>query len=227
MNTIEQDILPALYRRRFGESAAYRDAVWRRVVDVILQPRIAGAQRVLDLGCGWGECIRHLRAPQRLGMDLNPEAGMHLGEGVRFLHHDCSKSWPLPDASLDAIVSSNFLEHLPDKGALLAALREARRCLAPGGCIVLLGPNLRFTGGAYWDFLDHHIPLTDRSIAEALETCGFRVRECLPRFLPYTMSGGRTPPLLLVDLYLRLPLVWPLFGRQFLVSAVIDGNPPQ
>jgi hypothetical protein len=34
------------------------------------------------------------------------------------------------------------------------------------------------------------------------------------------MSGGKNPPLLAVKLYLKLPLVWHFFGKQFLVMAV-------
>jgi SAM-dependent methyltransferase len=216
------ELLPEQYRRRFGETAAYRDAVWQRIVSIALAPRMRGASRVLDLGCGWGEFIRNVRAEQRFAMDLNPDAEGRVGPEVRFIAHDCAERWPLADGSLDLVFSSNFLEHLPHKDAVLAALREARRCLAPGGRLILMGPNLRFTGGAYWDFWDHHVPLTERSISEALALCGFRVSECLPRFLPYSMSQGRNPPLVLVGLYLRLPPLWRLFGGQFLVTAHAD-----
>ncbi len=44
--------------------------------------------------------------------------------------------------------------------------------------------------GHYWDYFDHLIPLTDRSLAEALEMNGFRVEEQIPRFLPWTMTGS-------------------------------------
>ena len=217
----DQQMLANQYRRRFGAEGAYRDGVWSRIVSIVLRPRIGRPRRVLDLGCGWGEFSRHVAAPERFAMDLNPEAAAHLDTGVRFLEHDCTRPWPLPDASLDLVFSSNFLEHLPDKAAVMAALREARRCLAPGGQIVLVGPNLRFTGGAYWDFWDHHVPLTERSLAEALELLDFRIEECRPRFLPYSMSQGRNPPLPLVSVYLHLPFLWPLVGRQFLLRAQV------
>ncbi len=29
--------------------------------------------------------------------------------------------------------------------------------------MLVLQPNIRYVGGAYWDFLDHHLPLTDRT----------------------------------------------------------------
>ena len=82
-----------------------------------------------------------------------------------------------------------------------------------------MGPNIRFVGGEYWDFWDHYLPLTDRSLSEVLQIVGFRIERCLPRFLPYTMSRGSTPPLPLVRLYLKWPWCWPLFGKQFLIIA--------
>jgi len=216
------DALSEQYRRRFAATRDYRDAVWRLLVERCFQRWVGPAERVLDLGCGWGEFSRHIRAGSRFAMDLNPDAAALLDPGVHFLRQDCAAPWPLAAASLDVVFSSNFLEHLPDKAAVAATLGEARRCLAPGGRIVLVGPNLRHTGGAYWDFWDHHVPLTERSLAELLTLCGFRVEQALPRFLPYTMSQGRNPPLALVALYLRLPWLWPLLGKQFLVVGRVD-----
>ena len=48
----------------------------------------------------------------------------------------------------------------------------------------------------------------------------FEVTSAIPRFLPYTMADGQQPPLLAVKMYLKLPIAWPLFGKQFLVTAV-------
>jgi hypothetical protein len=73
--------------------------------------------------------------------------------------------------------------------------------------------------GSYWDYWDHFIPITDESMAEALSLKGFKVIEKLDRFLPYTMSGGKKPPLFAVKLYLKLRFVWSFFGKQFLVVA--------
>jgi SAM-dependent methyltransferase len=207
------------YDRRFGAAQAYRDGVWTTLLQSRLQDWVGRDKRVLDLGCGWGEFVRNVQAAERYAMDLNPDAAGLVGEGVAFLHQDCSQPWPLEDASLDVIFSSNFLEHLPDKPAIESTLIQARRCLRPDGQIILMGPNIRFTGGAYWDFWDHHVALTDRSISELLELSGFRVTQCIPRFMPFTMSDGREPPLFLVRVFLALPLAWPILGRQFLVRA--------
>ena len=70
-----------------------------------------------------------------------------------------------------------------------------------------------------WDFWDHFLSLTELSLAEALDNNGYRVERAVPRFLPYTTINRPSYPMAFVRLYLRLPFVWPLFGRQFLVVA--------
>jgi SAM-dependent methyltransferase len=212
-------VLQDEYNRRFGERAEYRDRVWRVLCSDFFSKYISAQAAVLDLGAGWGEFSRNVSAREKYAIDLNPETGRRVEGFARFLHQDCSRPWPLEDASLDVVFTSNFLEHLPSKEAVDDTLRECRRCLKPGGTILCLGPNIRHVPGAYWDFWDHHIPITDASMAEALELQGFSVREKISRFLPYTMSGNRETPLLFVKAYLRLPVVWPIFGKQFLVVA--------
>jgi predicted SAM-dependent methyltransferase len=61
---------------------------------------------------------------------------------------------------LDVIFTSNFFEHLVSKQALSQTILQAKKCLVPGGRLIAMGPNIRFVGGAYWDFWDHiwHLP---------------------------------------------------------------------
>ena len=207
------------YSRRFSVLQEYRNEVWKILTAEYFQNLIPPDSTVLDLGSGWGEFINNIRAAKKYGMDLNPEGRQRLGADVEFLEQDCSKEWQVAEGSLDCVFTSNFFEHLPDKGALRATLTQARRCLKPGGQIICLGPNIKHLPGLYWDFWDHYLPLTELSLKEALELLDFRVGTCLGRFLPYTMAAGRNPPLALVQMYLKLPFLWPLAGKQFLVVA--------
>jgi SAM-dependent methyltransferase len=186
-----------------------------RFFQLLIPTKSAG----LDLGCGYGEFINHIQAATKYAMDLNPDARGRLNEDVRFFLHDCSVEWPLPPDSLDVIFSSNFFEHLPSKEMLSGVIAHAVRCLKQGGRLICLGPNARYLTGSYWDFWDHHIPLSDRSLQELLELKGLRVVRIWKRFLPFTMSAGVKPPPPFVNLYLKLPWLWPFFGRQFLIIS--------
>lgn len=197
--------------------ARYRDRVWKELIRVFFQRYIRPDDAVLDLGSGWGEFIRNVQSRRRIAMDLNPDMPARVGPGVETIVQDCAQHWSLADHSIDLVFTSNFFEHLPSKDALRRTLHEARRCLKKDGRIICLGPNARLVNGAYWDFWDHYLPLTDRSMREILLLSGFAVERMIPGFLPYSMSQGFNPPVGLVSLYLRMPLLWRIFGRQFLL----------
>jgi SAM-dependent methyltransferase len=160
-------------------------------------------------------------------MDLNPQSKARLASGIEFFQQDCSQHWLLDAGALDVVFTSNFFEHLPDKVTLGRTLDEIFRCLKPGGCLIAMGPNIKFTEGRYWDFWDHYLPLTESSLAEGLRVRGFQIELCHDRFLPYTMVGGPTYPLWMLSLYLKLPILWRWKGEQFLVVARKPGGSPQ
>ena len=204
---------------RFEQSASYRIKVWEILTQEFFSAWIPATSTVLDLGCGWGEFINQIVAQKKYGMDLNPASPGKLSRDVTFLGQDCSEPWQLPDSHLDVVFTSNFFEHLPSKETLQRTLAEAFRCLKPNGRLICLGPNIKFLPGEYWDFWDHFLPLTELSLQEGLELTGFSVERKWPRFLPYSMSQGFTPPLVFLRLYLRLRFIWPILGKQFLVLA--------
>jgi SAM-dependent methyltransferase len=215
----DPDELQGIYEHRFSSMLQYRMEVWHILVSAYFQAFVQLGDTVLDLGCGYGEFINNIRCSSKFGMDLNPRSPEFLAPNIKFLQQDCSTRWALPDASLDVVFTSNFFEHLPDKLSLRNTLREAHRCLKPGGSLIALGPNIKYVQGSYWDFWDHFLCLTELSVGEAMLNNGFRVKRSIPRFLPYSMVTSPQYPLIFVRLYLALPIIWRVFGKQFLVLA--------
>jgi len=215
--TTNSSDLTQIYQSRFQGSAEYRLSVWQTLIRRFLSSWIPHDGRVLDLGAGHGEFINQVPAKKKWAMDLNPDTAGRLSQNVQFMRQDCSQSWPLPESSLDLVFTSNFFEHLPDKECLKRTLQQAFRALRPGGHLVALGPNIRLVPGAYWDFWDHYLPLTEHSLAEAGKLVGFTVERSLAATLPYSMSQGFQPPLWAVRIYLAMPIFWRFFGKQFLV----------
>ncbi len=213
--------LDVLYSHRFDDA----DEVWKRQVWGILYRRVFASlirpeHVLLDVGGGYCELVNAARARRRVVVDMNPRTREYAAEGVEVSVGSAERMDFLRDGEVDVAFSSNFFEHLPDKPTLVRMLHEIHRVLAPGGRLVAVGPNVRFMADTYWDYFDHHIPLSDRSMCELLAMCGFVPERVEPRFLPATVKSRlpRWPALVSVYLALR-PLSSFLFGRQFLVVA--------
>lgn len=104
-------------------------------------------QLVIDAGCGEGYGCAILAGTARwvLGVELVAEVCDHAGRHypqATFVQADLCRL-PLPEAAVDAVVSLQVIEHLPD---IERFLHETRRVLRPGGRLVCATPNrLTFT----------------------------------------------------------------------------------
>jgi SAM-dependent methyltransferase len=208
--------LQELYRHRFDEAdAVRRRLVWRELAHY-LQRYVPANGRVLDIACDQGGFIGNVRAAERWAVDLR-DMHSYLPADVRFVQaHGLRLSEVIPAQYFDLVFISNYLEHLDSGDAVSAQLRVVHELLKPGGRVLILQPNIRLVGGAYWDFLDHKTALTERSLAEAALTAGLVTRRVITRFLPFTTKSRWPQHPFLVRAYLRLPLAWRIFGRQTL-----------
>jgi SAM-dependent methyltransferase len=212
--------LAHLYRERFAEGdTAFKEEAWRILCGRMFQRYVQASDTVLDLGAGRCEFINAIRCRNKIAVDANPDVTKYARD-ARVLVSPSTDLHGIESGSIHVVFSSNLLEHLPTKATVLLTLVECRRVLLPGGTLILLMPNMRYLNGRYWDFFDHHTPLTHHSLSEALGLSGFRVDSVIPRFLPYSVAQTRLPkrPVFL-RVYLRLRFLWPLMGRQMLVIA--------
>jgi len=210
----------SLYEARFGPADRESKAqVWRVLCADFFQRYVPENATVLDIGAGFCEFINHIRCGRRIALDADPDLPRRAAAGVQVHCGTGDDLGWLDSASVDVVFASNVFEHFHTKAAVLRALEEARRVLRPGGRILILQPNIRFLPGAYWDFFDHHLPFTERSMCEGLRLAGFEIEEVRPRFLPYTTKSALPSWPVLVRAYLRLPLFHRLLGKQMFVVA--------
>jgi SAM-dependent methyltransferase len=211
-----RDDLPAIYARRFSDAdAPRRGDVWREITR-FLQRYIDPSSTVLDVACDRGAFINVVQAGQRIAVDLR-DVRAHLDPDVQFVQSDgLALLDVLPPASVDVIFMSNYLEHLPTADAVIEQLKVVAKLLRPGGRTVIMQPNIRLTGGSYWDFLDHKTPLTEKSLEEATHMAGLETEELITRFLPYTTKSKFPQSPLLVRGYLWFRPAWWVLGRQTL-----------
>jgi len=216
--------LEALYRLRFDDDDTARKLrIWREIAG-FLGRWIPPDAVVIDIACDAGYFIRNVTAAERWATDIRDVAA-GLGSGIHFVQVDgLELASAVPARYFDVAFMSNYLEHLPSSEAVLTQLRQVHRVLRPGGRLIVIQPNIRFVGGAYWDFLDHHVALTERSLREGALASGFEVETLIPRFLPYTTKGRLPQHPALVRAYLRLPPAWRLLGKQTLLVARSKGS---
>jgi SAM-dependent methyltransferase len=102
-----------------------------------VRQHVPAGQTVVELGCAGG--IKYFgERYDMIGCDVSAASLEALAEVYStLLQVDALQSIPLPDESVDAVVSSYFWEHVPP-ARKLALARECARVLLPGGKLVFL-----------------------------------------------------------------------------------------
>lgn len=166
--------------------------IQRAVLRVVPALRLSSGARLLDAPCGAGTLACSLAGAgfEVVGVDLDAAAADC--PGAVFGQADLEQPLPFPDASFDAVLSVEGIEHLENP---FNFLRELRRVLRPGGQLLLTTPNIagirsrvRFLGSGFYNQDPrplnesarhplHHIGLrTFPELRYALSTTGFRLR---------------------------------------------------
>ena len=173
---------------------------------------------ILEIGAGGCEFINQCGAAEKWAIDCRPDLETRAAGDERV------RIGRIQDVSLkgrrfEAVFMSNFLEHLDAPEEAAEVLAWCRENLNPGGRIGILGPNFRYAWREYFDCCDHRIALTHRSVAEHLAGAGFARIRTIPRTLPFSFRSAFPAAPCLVRLYLRLPILWRFFGKQYFVRA--------
>lgn len=220
MSGISSSELERIYQERFGDEVHLsRMRLWATLCKYWMQRYIPPDATVLDLAAGQCEFINQIQCTHKIAVDLNEDVRRYAASDVQVVIAWSHSMAEIASESVDVVFVSNFFEHLPDKQSFLDTLREIHRVLKQKGRLLILQPNIRFLNGEYWDFIDHFLPLTDRTLVEALKLVGMHVEEIRPRFLPYTTRSRLPQVPWLVRLYLMLPFVHRFFGKQAWVVA--------
>lgn len=219
----QAEYLKTLYANRFDHRQRQaKNAMWKVLIDSFLQQQIGSKNaRVLDIGGGYCEFINQVQAREKYLIDLNPDAKDFADPEVKVLNLDILSEIDdrlVPPASFDAIFVSNFFEHLHNKEELIQVLSFCFDRLKPGGSLLVIQPNFKYSYREYYDFIDHYLPITDASLTEVLRAIGFSIEVMIPRFLPFS-TKGRPSSTLLLKIYLKVPLLWHVFGGQLFVKA--------
>jgi SAM-dependent methyltransferase len=210
---------PASHERYFQTRLPYdprRAVVWREICRYLERRYISREATVLDVGAGYGDFINQVTAKERHAVDLTAELASYFDPDITLHVESCTAMATVRDASFDVAFASNVLEHLT-RDEVVAALAEVTRVLKPGGKLILIQPNFKYSVSAYFDDYTHVQVYTHVSLPDLLAACGFEIVSVEGRFLPLTIKSRLPTHRLLVRAYLASPLK-PL-GAQMLVVA--------
>jgi SAM-dependent methyltransferase len=166
----------------YAEYFGVEDRHWwfigrRRIILSLLGDRLPAAsadrtRRLLDLGCGTGTMLAHLRQFGEVeGLDADERAVEFCrarGESrVRLLD---GPELPLPDETFDVVTALDVLEHIEDD---TRALREIARVMRPGGLLLATVPAHRWMWGAQDEISHHFRRYSGSEMRERVEGAGF------------------------------------------------------
>jgi 2-polyprenyl-3-methyl-5-hydroxy-6-metoxy-1,4-benzoquinol methylase len=160
--------------------------------------------RLLDVGCGNGSLIYHMRRLgwKVAGVEINPDTvaiARKNGLNVKLaqLHQR-----PFPDGFFDVVYMGDVIEHLTQPRQ---ALSTSRRVLRPGGLIVIKTPNARCGFARYsllfaqltrlaWPFSEapyHLFDFSPATLTRMVTNTGFRpLRVCCSGRMPFFYTVG-------------------------------------
>lgn len=130
-----------------GYTAAVAETLTGWILRRISRFSAGGTVDILEMGGGSGDFFERVKNVARTYVNVEPgrvplsEAGLRRVGDSRYMCVRCSaEEIPLPDESVDVIISIASLDHVPD---YRKALAEARRLLREGGIFILTLNNRR------------------------------------------------------------------------------------
>lgn len=173
---------PEYYERmRALEEDAWWNAGMRDLAERLLRRADLPARGLLlDVGCGSGQTMSWFRRRWpgwgAIGVDVARDGlrAAATGAGSRVLAAS-ALALPLPDASVDTVITLDVLQHLPLGGGDVQGISEIRRVLRPGG-VVFIRTNAQAFPYSPDDPEYNFHKYTPRELHRKLEAAGFLVR---------------------------------------------------
>jgi len=115
---------------------------WEHVYRYAFACRFVAGKRVLDIACGEGygaAALQKAGAACVVGVDVSEEVCLHARNKYGLdARPGTAEQIPLPDKSVDVVVSFETIEHVPNP---VRFLDECVRVLVPGGRLIISTPN--------------------------------------------------------------------------------------
>ena len=157
------------YTERMVPEEAHGRIFWEHVARYRFAKDFVRGKRVLDIACGEGygaSSFAKAGAASVVGVDISAEVCERARSkyGIYARAGD-AQAIPLPDRSLDLVVSFETIEHV---SAPAAFVRECARVLVPDGTLIISTPNRPVYSGETTQNPFHKIELNEEEFLELL-----------------------------------------------------------
>ena len=200
------------------------ETFWEHVYRYAFASHYVRGKKVLDIACGEGygaAALLRAGASQVIGVDVSEMACAHANKkyGVD-ARQGSAEAIPLNEGSVEAIVSFETIEHVPNPYRFLD---ECKRVLAPGGILVISTPNKGIYRADNPANPHHCSEMTEEEFSSAIQARFQRMKLYTqhPRSAGWwsarTFASDLAPwtwfrPLHLIHRYLRLRMVGDALG---------------
>jgi SAM-dependent methyltransferase len=216
------------YTERMLPAEAHARIFWEHIGRYRFAKDFVPGKKVLDIACGEGYGAAGLAragAASVIGIDISPDVCDHARRkyGIDARAGD-AQAIPLPDRSIDLVVSFETIEHVDDPAAFLG---ECARVLLPQGMLIVSTPNRPVYSSQGRQNPYHRIEFDEREFVELLRSRFVVVRlyTQFPRsaawWSPRSLAAERSP-------WLRIKGYWRLSSwicpaiRSHVVPALRD-----
>jgi len=148
-----------------------------------------GAERILDVGCGWGRELSRLK--NAIGIDFSlpflKTAKNYVKNDIVLADAHCL---PFTNNAFDFVIASEVIEHLIDA---VKFLTEVKRVLKPKGRLLIQTPNKTLTLGKFIspEKCGHIREFTFSELKFLLEKLGFKILKRTGSTIPYIPSNSK------------------------------------
>jgi len=138
---------------------------------------LSEGNRILDLNPGFEGIYNEIDLSQNkyLALEQNPNIRSFLEKRSIPVKNWNISSIPLEDNSIDYVLSTPFIEHLPTYISALNLLIEIRRVLKPNGKILLIVPNYLSLKEIFFEDYKHGWITTKKRLMDMLLDCHYEI----------------------------------------------------
>lgn len=207
-----------IYKYRFmNVDQKKKNEVWKVIAKFVYQ-KMERPNHLLDPAAGRCEFINAVPANDKIAVDLSEKINKYKASDVQTRVGNLFEV-DFPRNYFDGIFVSNLLEHFANHQECYLFLDKMKEALKENGLIFIMGPNFKYCYKEYFDCSDHSLILTHVSVEELLYACGYKIEQVVPRFIPFSFRGRLPPSKLFTMIYLKIPFLWKIFGKQFYILA--------